>query len=200
MSYGPSLARPVAELLWPASDNVSRALRHIALALLGCLLLWASAKMYLPFHPVPLNLQTAVIFLLGIAFGPRLGAVTVLLYLGLGALGVPVFSGSPHYGVGLPYIFGPTGGYLLGMIPAVLITGWVAARRSHWSETAGAILIATAAVYLFGITWLSGFVGWKDAMAIGMAPFMAGDFLKLVLVTVLSETGLAALQRRLHAA
>jgi biotin transport system substrate-specific component len=193
------LPRPVADLLWPAEEGAPRLLRPIALALVGVLLLWASAKIHLPFQPVPLSLQSAVVLMVGITYGPRLGMLTILLYLAMGAIGLPVFAGTPQHGTGLLYMTGPTGGYLLGFLPAAGIVGAVAARRTHWSEIAGGALIATFVIYLFGVTWLSGFVGWKEAMAVGMAPFMLGDLLKLILVTVLSETTFAAAQRWVRA-
>jgi biotin transport system substrate-specific component len=200
MSDTPSVAPPVADLLWPAGDGLSRALRDVALALVGSLMLWASAEASLPFYPVPMTLQTAVVFVLGMAYGPQLGATTVLLYLLEGALGLPVFAGTPERGIGMLYMVGPTGGYLLGFIAAAAITGWVTARRAHWSEITGGLLIATAVIYLLGAGWLGLHIGWKAAMTLGVRPFLLGDLLKIVMVTALAETGLAAVQKRLREA
>ena len=98
----------LVDRLWPSSErNVPRA---AVLAVVGSLLLWLSAKVQVPFYPVPMTLQTAVVFLLGIAYGWRLAAATELLYLAEGAVGLPVFAGTPEKGIGLPYMLGPTGG------------------------------------------------------------------------------------------
>ena len=114
-----------------------KALRAVALAVLGSLLLWASAKIQVPFYPVPMTFQTAVVFLIGLAYGWRLAVATLLLYLAQGAMGLPVFAGTPEKGIGLPYMVGPTGGYLAGFVAAAAITGWVGERSRHWLATAG---------------------------------------------------------------
>lgn len=193
-----SLMPPLAHRLWPAVRSEQRVLRAIVLALLGTALLWASAKVQVPFYPVPMTLQTAVVFLLGIACGWRLAAATVALYLVEGALGLPVFAGTPEKGIGLPYMLGPTGGYLAGFLAAAVITGWVAERSRHWLATGLGVLAATAAIYLLGATWLATFVGMAKAVALGVVPFLLGDLVKLVLVTALAEAGLSSLRRGLQ--
>ena len=108
-------ASTLAERLWTAATPAEQVLRMVVLAVAGSLLMWASAKVQVPFYPVPMTMQTAVAFLIGIAYGPRLGAATIALYLAQGAIGLPVFAGTPEKGIGLPYMMGPTGGYLLGL-------------------------------------------------------------------------------------
>src|SRR5690606_39847996 len=98
--------------IWPESRD--SLLRLSAIAVLGTLLLTASAKIQVPFWPVPMTMQTFMVLFLGAALGPRLGALTVLLYLTQGAAGLPVFAGTPEKGLGIAYIAGPTGGSLLG--------------------------------------------------------------------------------------
>ena len=120
-----------AELLWPAR-GASRPLRALLLALLGSALLTISAKIEVPFYPVPMTMQTLVVLLLGMAFGARLGAATVLLYLAEGAVGLPVFAGTPERGIGIAYMLGPTGGYLVGFVLSAAITGWLTERRRDW--------------------------------------------------------------------
>src|SRR5690606_14969027 len=107
--------------LWPESRG--DVLRLGAVVVLGTLLLTASAKIQVPFWPVPMTMQTFVVLFLGAALGPRLGALTVLLYLAQGALGLPVFAGTPEKGIGLAYMLGPTGGYLIGFVPAAYVVG-----------------------------------------------------------------------------
>ncbi len=187
-------ARPastLADRLWPAAGP----LRLAALALLGTLLLTVSAKVQVPFYPVPVTLQTVVVFLLGIAYGPRLALATVLLYLAEGAVGLPVFAGTPEKGIGLAYMAGPTGGYLAGFAAAAVIAGLAAERSRGPLATALGIAAATAAIYLLGAGWLAIFVGPERALALGVAPFLLGDLVKLALATALAEAGLSRLRR-----
>jgi biotin transport system substrate-specific component len=184
----------LADRLWPAAGTDRRALRAVVLAVAGSLLLWASAKIQVPFYPVPMTFQTAVVFLIGIAYGWRLAVATLLLYLAQGAMGLPVFAGTPAKGIGLPYMLGPTGGYLVGFVAAAGIVGWVAQRRQHWLATVGGLLAGTAVIYLLGAGWLAGFVGAEKAVTLGVLPFLLGDAVKLALVAVAAEAGLKHLR------
>lgn len=188
-------APTLAERFWTAATPAERALRMTVLAVAGSLLMWASAKVQVPFYPVPMTMQTAVAFLIGIAYGPRLGVATIALYLAQGALGWPVFAGTPEKGIGLPYMLGPTGGYLLGFAAAAGITGWVAERSSHWLRIGLGVLAATAAIYMLGAGWLSTMIGLDKAIALGVVPFLLGDVVKLLLVTALAAAGLSTLRR-----
>ena len=98
------------------------------LALVGTLALTVSAKTQIPFWPVPMTMQTFVVLVIGMAYGARLGVATIALYLLEGALGLPVFAGTPEKGVGLAYMMGPTGGYLLGFVAGAWLCGWLAER------------------------------------------------------------------------
>ena len=188
-------APTLAERFWTASTPTERAVRMAVLAVAGSVLMWASAKVQVPFYPVPMTMQTAVAFLIGIAYGPRLGVATIALYLAQGALGWPVFAGTPEKGIGLPYMLGPTGGYLLGFAAAAAITGWVAERSSHWLSIGLGVLGATAAIYMLGAGWLSTMIGLDKAIALGVVPFLLGDVVKLLLVTALAAAGLRTLRR-----
>lgn len=188
---------PVGTQLWPATTAAGRVTRDVVLALFGTLLLWASAKVQVPFYPVPMTLQTAVVFLIGMAYGWRLGALTVLLYLAEGAIGWPVFAGTPEKGLGLAYMIGPTGGYLAGFVVAAAVTGWMAERYRGLLPRAAGVLVATIAIYALGVAWLGQFIGLSKAIAVGVVPFLLGDLVKLLLVTALGEVGLARLQNRL---
>src|SRR5256885_9623717 len=110
--------------MWPA--RTSAGLRFAALAVLGSLALTLSAKLQVPFYPVPMTMQSLVVLLIGLAFGWRLGTATVLLYLAEGLAGLPVFAGTPEKGIGLAYMMGPTGGYLVGFVLAAAFLGWLA--------------------------------------------------------------------------
>lgn len=193
-----SLTPTLVDRLWPAARSEHRARRAAVLALSGSLLLWLSAKVQVPFYPVPMTMQTAVVFLLGIAYGWRLAMATVLLYLAQGAAGLPVFAGTPEKGIGLPYMLGPTGGYLLGFAAAAAITGWAGERSRHWLATGLGVFLATAAIYVLGAGWLASFVGFEKALTLGVVPFLLGDLLKLALVTVMAELGLSRLRQGLE--
>ncbi|CAM5524910.1 hypothetical protein MAUB1S_08755 [Mycolicibacterium aubagnense] len=161
-------------------------LQKAAVVFAGSLLLWASAKVQLPFYPVPLTMQTFAVLAIGAALGWRLGLATVLLYLAEGAAGLPVFAGTPEKGIGLAYMMGPTGGYLLGYLPAAALCGWLAERG--WDRsialTALAMLAGNVMIYLPGLLWLGAIVGWdKPVLAWGLTPFLLGDLLKLGLAS-----------------
>ncbi|MDH4987142.1 biotin transporter BioY [Aminobacter anthyllidis] len=151
------------------------------------LLLTLSAKVQVPFYPVPMTMQTLVVIGLGLALGPVRGATAVALYLLQGALGLPVFAGTPEKGIGLAYMMGPTGGYLLGYLPAALLAGWLAERgwdRNVFSAMAAA-LFAGAVIYVPGLLWLGSVVGFdKPVLAFGLYPFIPGDIAKALLAAI----------------
>jgi biotin transport system substrate-specific component len=167
-------------------DKGSSQFRPLFLVLAASLLLTVSAKVQVPFYPVPMTLQTLVVLLIGVAFGWRMGFATVLVYLAQGAMGLPVFAGTPEKGLGLLYMAGPTGGYLVGFALAAATTGWLAERGLDRSAigTAIAMVAGNALIYACGLIWLSNFVGMEKAVTLGMAPFLFGDLLKIALATV----------------
>ncbi|MDD9909648.1 MAG: biotin transporter BioY [Ahrensia sp.] len=178
-------ARTFSQAVLPADRTL---VRNVLLAVGGSLALWVSAKITVPFWPVPMTMQTLVVLMIGMMFGAKLGMATVLLYLAEGAAGLPVFAGTPEKGIGLAYMMGTTGGYLVGFVLAAGIAGWFAERG--WDRnvftTALAMLIATAAIYVPGLIWLGTIVGWdKPVLAWGLTPFLAADALKLALAAAL---------------
>jgi biotin transport system substrate-specific component len=151
--------------------------RSWSLALFGSAVLAASAQVVLPAWPVPATLQSLAVLLLGALGGPRLGAAAVALYLLEGALGLPVFAGGA---AGPAALVGPTGGYLLGFLPAAWLAGR-AGRGPLWRQ--GAVLLA-AHLLLFapGVAWLAaGFVGWERAVAAGFLVFLPATLVKTAL-------------------
>jgi biotin transport system substrate-specific component len=194
-------ARPapptIVDALWPAS-GASRTLRAVLLALLGSALLIVSAKVQVPFYPVPMTMQTLVVLLLGLALGWRLAFATVLLYLAQGAIGLPVFAGTPEKGIGLAYMLGPTGGYLVGFALAAAVTGWIAGHRRDLLALVGAVLAGTATIWICGLLWLASLVGFQQAIALGLVPFLLGDLVKAALAVALGIAG-GELVRRLQA-
>ncbi len=161
--------------------------RDVVTVVAASLLLTLSAKVQVPFYPVPMTMQTLVVIGLGLALGPVRGAAAVALYLLQGALGLPVFAGTPEKGIGLAYMMGPTGGYLLGYLPAALLAGWLAKRgwdRNPLSAMAAALL-AGAVIYVPGLLWLGSVIGFdKPVLALGLYPFIPGDIAKAVLAAI----------------
>ena len=175
----------LAKTLLPIDNAV---VRNLILAIVGSLALWVSAKLSIPFWPVPLTMQTLVVLVIGMAFGARLGAATVLLYLAEGAVGLPVFSGTPEKGIGLAYMMSTTGGYLVGFVLAAGAVGFLAERGWDRSpvKTALAMLLGNILIYMTGLLWLGTIVGWdKPVLAWGLTPFLAGDAVKIVAAAVL---------------
>ena len=192
--------------LWPDAaavpgsrgDKARVWLRNGFLVLAGSLLLMLSAKIEIPFYPVPMTLQTLVVLSLGMACGWRLGGSSVALYLAAGAMGMPVFAGTPEKGIGLVYMLGSTGGYLLGFLLAAAIVGWLAERGWDQSivKTTAAMLIGNAAIYIPGLFWLGTLFGWdKPIVEWGLMPFILGDLIKLALAAVLFPAAWRAVRR-----
>jgi biotin transport system substrate-specific component len=168
--------------LWPTRESSQRFIRSLALA--GTALLTLSAKIQVPFYPVPMTMQTYILLVLGMAYGWRLGGATVLLYLAEGAAGLPVFAGTPVKGIGLAYMAGSTGGYLVGFVLAALLCGWLAERGwdRHLLSTAVAMTAGTALIFIPGLLWLGVLFGWdKPIVAWGLIPFLPGAVAKIAL-------------------
>jgi len=157
-----------------------------AAVILGSSLLWASAKVQVPFWPVPMTMQTYVVLAMGALLGWRLGAATMAAYLAEGALGLPVFAGTPAHGIGLAYIAGPTGGYLVGYLVAVTLVGFLAQNRRTHSlvGTTAMLLIGELTILGLGCCWLAVGLGWQKALAFGFGPFLVGDTMKLGLAVI----------------
>jgi biotin transport system substrate-specific component len=178
----PPAYRAPAELLLP---SLPAALRYALLAVVGSLILWASAKVQVPFWPVPMTMQPMVVLLIGALYGPGLGVATVLLYLAEGAMGLPVFAGTPARGIGIPYMLGPTGGYMVGWLFAAALAGWVVARTRRALPIVLALTAGMALIYLCGFAWLATHIGAQAAFAKGVVPFVLGDALKIGLATAI---------------
>jgi biotin transport system substrate-specific component len=147
----------------------------------GVCLLTLSAKTQVPFWPVPMTLQTLVVLMLAMAYGPALGVGTVAAYLLAGAAGLPVFAGTPERGIGLVYMMGPTGGFLLGFVLAAWLAGMLAARGwdRSFRKCAAAMLAGHVVIFLAGLAWLATLVGAAKAIEVGLLPFLAASLVKI---------------------
>lgn len=177
----PQPSTTLVSALWPESRG--HILRQSVLVMIGTLLLTASAKIQVPFWPVPMTMQTFVVLFLGAALGARLGALTVLLYLFEGALGLPVFAGTPGKGLGLAYMAGPTGGYLIGFAVGAYVVGWLAERG--WDRSVprlfAAMMLGHAVILGLGLAWLTQLIGFEKAWLLGITPFYAATLFKTAL-------------------
>ena len=158
------------------------------LILLGSLLLTISAKIKIPFYPVPMTMQTFVILLIGIAFGYKIGIATVSLYLLEGIVGLPVFSNSPEKGIGLAYFVGPTMGYLIGFLVAVYFAGLFKYDKGL-INTFLKLIFSVSFIYILGLIWLGTLIGWdKPIFKLGAQPFLLAELFKILLLMFLTPT------------
>ena len=150
-------------------------IKNLFLAILGTILLAISAKIKIPFWPVPMTMQTFVVLLLGIIYGWKLGLFTVSLYLIEGIAGLPVFAGTPEKGIGLVYFTGPTMGYLVGFLVAVFLTGFFTFNNNFFKNFIK-LIFSVSFIYILGLLWLGSIIGWdKPVFELGAQPFLLAD-------------------------
>jgi len=167
--------------------NQSSIVKTFLIVILGSLALTISAKIKIPFYPVPMTMQTFVVMLLGVAFGFKIGLTTVSLYLLEGITGLPVFSNSPEKGVGLVYFTGPTMGYLIGFLSATLIAGTISSKDNLLRITSK-LLLSVSTIYILGVLWLGTLIGWdKPILEFGVYPFLLAEIFKLALLVIISK-------------
>ena len=155
--------------------------------LIGSLLLTISAKVKIPFYPVPMTMQTFVVLLLGISLGPKVGTMSVILYLAEGILGIPVFSNIPEKGSGIIYFTGPTMGYLIGFIFASFLAGKINYKSNILIIFLKLILVVSV-IYILGMAWLGFLLGWdKPIFDIGAKPFLLAEVTKILLLAVITK-------------
>ena len=175
--------------------SFNKLIKVFLIIITGSILLTISAKIKIPFYPVPMTMQTFVVLFLGIAFGYKIGVVTILLYLFEGIIGLPVFSNSPEKGVGIVYFTGPTMGYLIGFLPAVFLSGYL--KLDDWTKKENKnvefffinllkLLISVSVIYLLGLLWLSNLIGFEKAILFGFKPFWIAELFKILLLSFLT--------------
>ena len=175
-------------------NSHTRILKSLIVIFLGSILLTISAKVKIPFYPVPMTMQTFVVLFLGLSFGYKIGLASVSLYLIEGIIGLPVFSNSPEKGIGLVYFTGPTMGYLIGFLPAVFLTGFL--KLDDWTKKKDKnlklflnnlikLLISVSVIYLLGLIWLNNLIGFEKALLFGFKPFWIAELFKILLLAFL---------------
>ena len=171
------------------TKNISQTtiIKSLFAIILGSIALTISAKIKIPFYPVPMTMQTFVVLFLGVSLGYKIGLASVALYLFEGILGLPVFSNSPEKGVGLIYFTGPTMGYLIGFLTAGYLASKVNSKDSFLLVLTK-LVVATSTIYLLGLLWLGTLIGWdKPIIALGAQPFLIAEVFKVVLLALITK-------------
>ena len=171
------------------TKNISQTkiLKSLLAIVLGSIALTISAKIKIPFYPVPMTMQTFVVLFLGISLGYKIGLASVVLYLFEGIMGLPVFSNSPEKGVGLVYFTGPTMGYLIGFLAASFLASKISIK-DNFLLVLIKLIIATSIIYIFGLFWLGTIIGWeKPIFSLGAKPFLLAEAFKIILLALITK-------------
>ena len=169
------------------TNSIQKILKTFLVIFVGTMALTVSAKLKIPFYPVPMTMQTFVVLFLGLAFGYKIGLATVGVYLLEGIIGIPVFSNSPEKGVGLVYFTGPTMGYLIGFLSAVFFAGYLNLQNNVFIIFSK-LIFSVSTIYLFGVLWLGTLIGWdKPILKLGVTPFLLAELFKICLLTILAK-------------
>ena len=162
-------------------------IKNLLIIFLSSLLITISAKIKIPFYPVPMTMQTFVVILVGITFGWKIGVATISLYLFEGIIGLPVFAGTPEKGIGLTYFVGPTMGYLVGFIFATFVAGYFNFNTNIFFIFLK-LIFSVSIIYILGVSWLGNLIGWdKPVLELGLKPFLYAELFKILLLTILTK-------------
>ena len=165
----------------------TKILKSLLAIVLGSIALTISAKIKIPFYPVPMTMQTFVVLFLGVSLGYKIGLASVALYLFEGIMGLPVFSNSPEKGVGLIYFTGPTMGYLIGFLIASFLASKIS-MKDNFLLVLTKLIIATSTIYILGLFWLGTLIGWeKPIFALGAKPFLLAEAFKIVILALITK-------------
>ena len=168
-------------------NSQTKLIKSLIVIFLGSLILAISAKIKLPFYPVPMTMQTFVVLFLGISFGHKIALGSIILYLLEGILGLPVFSNSPERGIGLTYFMGPTMGYLIGFLLAGYLASMIK-KDDNQLIIITKLLISVSTIYFFGVLWLGTLIGWdKPILELGVMPFLLAEVFKISLLFLLTK-------------
>ena len=168
-------------------NTQTKIIKSLIVIFLGSVILAISAKIKIPFYPVPMTMQTFIVLFLGISFGYKIALTTVSLYLIEGLIGFPVFSNSPERGTGLVYFTGPTMGYLIGFLLACFLASFTKIDDNYFTIFLK-LLLSVSSIYVLGILWLGTLIGWdKPIIELGVMPFLLAEIFKISLLTVLAK-------------
>ena len=167
-------------------QGINQNIINVLLILFGTLLLTISAKVQVPFWPVPMTMQTFVVFLIGSTYGVRLSFLTLVAYLFEGAIGLPVFAA----GGGVLYLTGPTAGYLYGMTIAAVVISYFANQgySTSYFKSFISIIIGSAIIFALGVLYLGSIIGYNKAIQAGLLPFIPSELFKIALAVLLIPT------------
>ena len=168
-------------------NTQSQIIKSLLVIFLGSVVLAISAKIKIPFYPVPMTMQTFIVLFLGISFGYKIALATIGLYLLEGIMGLPVFSNSPERGIGLVYFTGPTMGYLIGFLSACFLASFIKSDDNYFLIF-GKLILSVSTIYILGVLWLGTIIGWdKPIFKLGVMPFLLAEIFKIALLTILSK-------------
>ena len=171
------------------TKNISQTklIKSLLAIILGSIALTISAKIKIPFYPVPMTMQTFVVLFLGVSLGYKIGLASISLYLLEGIVGLPVFSNSPEKGVGLIYFTGPTMGYLIGFLSASYLASKIN-NNDNFLLILAKLTVATSTIYILGLLWLGTLIGWdKPIFALGAKPFLIAETFKIILLALITK-------------
>ncbi len=172
--------------------SIEKIIKLILITIVGSILITISAKIKIPFYPVPMTMQTFVILLIGITLGNKIGVATVTLYLLEGIFGLPVFASSPEKGIGITYFLGPTMGYLIGFLVSAYFAGLFKYDKGI-INTFLKLIFSVSFIYILGLIWLGILIGWdKPIFKLGAEPFLLAELFKILLLLFLMPTLLKA--------
>ncbi|MRG56068.1 biotin transporter BioY [Phyllobacterium sp. SYP-B3895] len=189
--------RSLAQEFQP-EGQLAKAVWYVTLALIGTALMTLAAKTKVDMVFVNVTMQTFAVFAISAAYGSRLAVATMALYLLEGALGMPIFTGTPEKGIGLAYMVGPTGGYLVSYLVAAWIVGTAADKGYARNPIVlgAAMLAAEIAILGLGFLWMAYLFGFEKAFTFGVGPFIVADILKLALAAAIVPAIGSLLKRR----
>jgi biotin transport system substrate-specific component len=165
----------------------TKIIKSLLAVILGSIALTISAKIKIPFYPVPMTMQTFVVLFLGVSLGYKIGLASVGLYLLEGIAGLPVFSNSPEKGVGIVYFTGPTMGYLIGFLTACYLASKINIKDSLINILTK-LVIATSTIYILGLIWLGTLIGWdKPIFSLGAKPFLLAELFKIIILALVTK-------------
>ena len=168
--------------IFPTS-GISSIIKSVLLILFGSFLLAISSKVQVPFWPVPMTMQTFIVFLIGMSYGWKLSFLTLLAYIIEGALGLPVFA----TGSGLAYLMGPTAGYIYGMLLASIVIGFLSEKGflNNYFMCLVSLLIGSFIIFTLGVGYLGSIIGYDKAINFGLLPFIPSELFKIALAVAL---------------